>query len=74
MQPLIPIIIGEEQNAFTKGRLIAENIILNHEIIQFLKKQQNGGKRGMAFKLDISKAYDCVEWSFWKYAKMPEIS
>ena len=34
------------------------------ETLHYLKTQQNGSTGFMALKLDISKAYDRVEWSF----------
>ena len=46
------------------GRKGIDNAIIVQEIIHTMAK--NKGKRGgvMAIKLDLEKAYDCLEWSF----------
>lgn len=35
-----------------------------HEILHFLNQQNDGDEDCIAMKLDMAKAYDCVEWSF----------
>ncbi|KAK2644593.1 hypothetical protein Ddye_019788 [Dipteronia dyeriana] len=56
-------VISETQCAFIPGRLISDNTIIEFECIHRLKRRKR--KRGsMAIKLDISKAYDRVEWNF----------
>ena len=44
------------------GRLIIDNVLVTFEAMHHIN-QKKGGKMGnMAVKLDISKAYDKVEW------------
>ncbi|XP_043814057.1 uncharacterized protein LOC122723980 [Manihot esculenta] len=67
LQPLMDSIVGSEQNGFIKGRLILDNILICHEIMHSLKIKKHSKSAGMAIKLDMSKAYECVEWSFLQH-------
>ena len=65
LQGVLPSIISENQSAFQARRLITDNILMAFETLHYMKHQP--GKGGfMALKLDMSKAYDRVEWSFLK--------
>lgn len=45
--------------------LISDNILVAFETLHHLKKRKEKGRSGsMALKLDISNAYDHVEWNF----------
>ena len=60
----LPLIILESQSAFQSDKAISDNILVAFETMHHMKNQK--AKKGgfMALKLDMSKAYDRVEWSF----------
>lgn len=43
--------------------LITNNIIVAFEVPRSMKTKQEGAMRSMALKLDMSKAYDHLEWN-----------
>lgn len=47
------------------GRLIMDNILVAYKILHTFKQKQVGKKGSMALKIDMSKAYDRVEWGFF---------
>lgn len=63
LKPIITKIISPWQAAFVPGRNIADNTIIAHEVIAYMKrtKRCSGVFR---IKLDMSKAFDRMEWSF----------
>lgn len=57
-------IISPTQSAFVPNRLIIDNIIIGYECLHKIRISK-GKKHGIvALKLDVSKAYDRVEWKF----------
>ena len=65
LKKIMPKLVSESQSAFMSDRLITDNILIAHETLHHLKKKKKTGKTGyMAVKLDMSKAYDRVEWVF----------
>ena len=64
LKPLLNSIISEAQSAFTADRLITDNILIAFESVHHMKNTCTRNKGFMALKLDMSKAYDRVEWLF----------
>ncbi|CAH9116414.1 unnamed protein product [Cuscuta europaea] len=64
MKKWLHLCISEQQSAFIPGRHIVDNIILAFESQHFLKRKRQGKTGLVALKLDMSKAYDRVEWPF----------
>jgi hypothetical protein len=56
--------VSEEQSAFMEGRSILDNALIAIEVIHVLKRKTRGLKGELALKIDISKAYDKVDWGF----------
>ena len=61
LKKLLPSIITKHQSAFTKGRLISNNILVAYETLHSLQNYKAGNYGYMALKLDMSKAYNRVE-------------
>lgn len=57
---VLPSLISHQQNGFVLGRQILDSTII-HENIHSLAMAK---KQGFILKLDLSKAYDRVDWSF----------
>ncbi|KAH9778582.1 reverse transcriptase domain-containing protein [Citrus sinensis] len=53
-------------SAFVPGRAITDNILISTEIVHYLKRKKQGKTGIAALKIDMSKAYDRIEWLFLK--------
>ncbi|KAK2383934.1 hypothetical protein QL285_071338 [Trifolium repens] len=58
--------VGEEQSAFIEGRSILDNALIAIEVVHALKRKTKGASGDLALKIDISKAYDRVDWGFMR--------
>jgi hypothetical protein len=64
MRLLLYDIISPTQSDFVPGRMITDNVLLAFECIHHIKQQKDPTKRFCAYKIDLSKAYDRVDWVF----------
>lgn len=64
LKKILPSIITKHQSAFTKNRLISDNILVAFETLHSMSNHNSEKSGYMALKLDMSKAYDKVEWCF----------
>ena len=64
LKPILNSIISEAQSAFIADRLITNNILIAFESLHYMSTQCSGREGYIAMKLDMSKAYDRVEWCF----------
>ena len=62
LKKLLSDIISPCQSAFNPGRLITDNSLIDNEISHYIASDLSDGV--MSLKLDMSKAYDRMEWCF----------
>ncbi|GJX28851.1 hypothetical protein Tco_0236930 [Tanacetum coccineum] len=60
----LKVLVSSNQSAFVPGRSIADNILLTQELMH--NYHLDRGLPRCAFKVDIQKAYDTVDWDFLK--------
>ena len=63
LKSVLSIIVSENQSAFTKGCFITDNVLLVFETMHHISQKKSSKVGEMAIKLDMSKAYDMVEWA-----------
>jgi hypothetical protein len=61
---ILPIIVSSNQSAFIPRRLISYNILVAYVNLHTMHSCMWDKEGYLAIKLDISKAYDRVEWHF----------
>lgn len=59
---ILPLLISKHQSSFVRGRSIHHHVALGHDLFPNLKSKIRGGSVGL--ELDISKAFDKLQWSF----------
>lgn len=66
LKKILPKVISLSQSAFVQGRTITDNILVAFETLHHMKRKTKGKVGGVALKVDISKAYDRVDWGYLK--------
>lgn len=64
LKKVLPTTISENQSAFVPGRSITDNVLIAFESIHYMKRKKGNQEGEVALKLDISKAYDRVNWRY----------
>lgn len=63
LKTVLAAIISPSQYAFIPGRQISDNVLVGFECIHALNRKKKGKVGHLAIKLDMSKAYNRVEWA-----------
>jgi len=61
LKPLLEKLISPEQTGFVEGRQILDGLVVTQEVIHSMKTKK---QKGMMIKLDLSKAYDRINWQY----------
>lgn len=64
LKTCLNLIISDKQSAFIEGRLLTDNAMVAFEINHYMKRKMQGVNGVAGLKIDISKAYDRLEWDF----------
>jgi hypothetical protein len=64
LRPLLQDIIAPTQSTFIPGRMIIDNALIAFECLHALKTGNQDCKKFEAYKLDLTKAYDRVDWRY----------
>jgi len=63
LKPLLVRLISPDQTGFVEGRKILDGLVVTQEVIHSVKMKK---QKGMMIKLDLSKAYDRLNWTYLK--------
>lgn len=66
LKAILPVTISENQTAFVPGRSVHDNVLIAFELIHYMKRKNKGSEVDDALKLDVSKAYNRVDWQYLK--------
>ena len=64
LKKILHYVISESQSAFQSSKAITYNILVAFQTLHHMKAQKSKKIGFMAMKLDMSMAYDCVEWEY----------
>jgi hypothetical protein len=64
LRPHLHNLISENQSAFLPGRLISDNALIAFECFHAIHKSNKADESFCAYKMDLAKAYDRVDWDF----------
>lgn len=57
-------VINQHRSAFIPGPLITDNVLIGFDCMHWLRCNRKNKTEFAALKLDMSKAYDRVEWTY----------
>ncbi|XP_062005779.1 uncharacterized protein LOC133722953 [Rosa rugosa] len=64
LKKILDVIISPFQSAFIRGRLITDNTLIANEVSHYIHNCYSSTEGVFSLKLDMSKAYDWMEWKF----------
>lgn len=64
LAPILVSIIDQSESAFVKGRSLIENVHLAQELLRHYNRKRTSPR--CLLKIDLTKAYDSIDWSFIK--------
>ncbi|KAK3220958.1 hypothetical protein Dsin_014928 [Dipteronia sinensis] len=64
LRGLLPKVVSPNQVAFIPGRQIQDNIVVAQGVLHKFKSMKEKKKGFVAWKIDLAKAYDKLQWSF----------
>ena len=64
LKHVLPKVISEARSTFVPNQLIIDNTTIAYELLHKMRNKSKGKVGQMTVKLDINKAYDCVELGF----------
>ena len=64
LKEILKEVIDETQSAFMPGKSITDNVLVAFETMHCIDQKRKGKEAMMVVKLDMSKAYDRVEWPY----------
>lgn len=64
LRTVLDDLVSREQSTLVPGRMITDNTLLAFECFYSIQKNKSLVKAACAYKLDLSKAYDRVDWRF----------
>ena len=66
LKHILPHIILENYSAFVHDRMTIDNVMIAHEVCHYMKNRRKRQNGVAALKIDMTKAYDKLEWKFIK--------
>ena len=70
LKVVLPHCISDSQSTFVSGRSILVIAMVAIEVIHFMKTKTRGNDGYVALKLDISKAYDRMDWDYLRHVML----
>lgn len=64
LKRVMGLVILDKQAAFLPSIAMNDNVMLVHKILHSMKNKYRGRIRYATMKIDMSKAYDRIEWGF----------
>lgn len=67
LKPCLHSVISDKQSAFIEGRLLTDNALIAFKLTHYIKRKTQGHDGMAGLKVDVSKAYDRLEWCYLEH-------